>query len=198
MKKLFVMLSSAFMALVSFSSCDSDEMRGMDLSGEWRGDFDMYYEIPCHIHGIDRYFADETYIEFFPYSNTYSAGTGYQVDFYDDPDSPYDEVYHYFKWEINYGNIYLYYRDEQEWNTVLRDYRLTSSHFTGYFGNTNNPFDLVKLSNYKWHYGYEDDGYYYHDRYGRYLTRSAESTDTVSVEKPKILRYGNASVDGVK
>lgn len=199
MKKLFVTLSAAFVALASFTSCDSDEYRGMELSGEWQGDFDMYYEISCREHGIDRYYADKTYIEFVPYSNTYSSGTGYQVDYYYDPDSPYDEVYHYFKWEINYGNIYLYYTDESVWNTWLRDYRLTNSYFSGYFENTSNSFQLSKLSSYGWHSNYDSYGnYYYNYRDGYYLapTRGDKSGDSLAAEKPKIIRYGNAAADG--
>lgn len=200
MKKFFFTLSAAIMALLSFTSCDSDEMRGMDLSGEWRGDFDMYYDYYCHYHHeTERYFADETYIEFMPYSGTYTAGTGRQVDFYDDPDSPYDEVYHYFKWEITNGYIHLYYRDEHEWDTTLRDYHLSSNHFRGYFGNTNNRFDLIKLTDYRWNTGYESDGYYYHYREG-YLapTRAGEAVDTTATEMPMVIHYGNASIDGVK
>lgn len=198
MKKLFVTLSTAIMALVSFTSCDSDEMRGYELSGEWQGDFDMYYEIYCNVHGIDRYYADKTYLEFTPYSNTYSAGTGYQVDFYYDTDSPYDEVYHYFKWEIQYGNIYLYYHDESEWNTVLRDYRLTSDNFSGYFGDTNASFSLYKLSGYNWRRGYESDGYYYNYRDGYYAKTRGEQGECATAEKPQIIRYGNAAIDGTR
>lgn len=199
MKKFFFSLSAAIMALLSFTSCDSDEMKGMDLSGEWRGDFDMYYEIECPKHGKDIYYADETYIQFVPDRYTYSEGVGRQVDFYYNRDSPYDEVYHYFTWRIENGKIILIYRHEREWNTVIRDYRLSNDHFRGYFADTNNSFDLIKLIDYRWNTSYDADGYYEHPRYG-YLapTRVGEAADSVVVEKPRIIRYGNASIDGVK
>lgn len=198
MKKLFVTISAAIFAMASFTSCDTDEIRGMELSGEWQGDFDMYYEIPCHEHGVDTYYADKTYLQFLPSNNSPACGTGYQEDYYYDVRSPYDVVYHYFTWEIRYGNIYLYYRDEGEWDTILHNYSLNNSHFTGYFGDTNNYFDLIKLSSYNWYRGYESDGYYYHDRDGYYLApkRGGERAESATNEKPRIIRYGNAAMDG--
>lgn len=202
MKKFFITLSAAVIALTSFTSCDSDEVRGMELSGEWQGHFGMYYEIECRQHGIDRYYADQTYIKFLPSENTYSAGTGYQIDYYYNPDSPYDEVYHYFRWQVNYGQIRLTYRDECEWNTTIRDYDLSNSYFSGYFDYSNNTFKLAKLSSFRWndYDSYWMNGYYEHDRYGwgwHAGTRSGNDQDSICTEKPRILRQGNAFADGI-
>lgn len=195
MKKFFVAFSVAAAALVSFTSCDPDESRGMDLSGEWKGNFGMYYEVTCRIHGVDRFYADQTYIKFLPYENTYAAGTGYQVDYYYNPDSPYDEVYHYFRWQIDYGQIRLYYRDEAEWDTTIRDYSLSHNYFSGYFDYSDSAFKLAKLSDFHWSYydDYWNSGYYEHDRYGWGLhakTRSGVEEENVQAEKPAILHQG--------
>jgi len=201
MKKLFVTITAAIAALASFTSCDPDEVRGMELSGEWQGKFGMYYEIDCRKHGVDRYYADQTYIKFLPYENTYSAGTGYQVDYYYDIDSPYDEVYHYFKWTINYGKICLIYTDECEWDTTIRDYQLDNYYFSGYFDYSNTSFKLTKLSSFSWssYNSYWNDGYYEHDRAGwnwHAPTRTGAENDSANVERPRIIRHGNAFADG--
>lgn len=199
MKKLFVTLSVAIMTMASFTSCDPDESRGYDLSGEWQGKFGMYYEISCRQHGYDRYYADKTYIEFLPYENTYSAGTGYQVDFYYDPDSPYDEVYHYFRWEIDRGNIYLTYRDESEWDTVIRDYSLSSSYFSGYFEYSDTKFTLSKLSDYRWNYSEDDYDVHYRPGYYHAPARDGQQAAPTQHDRgdaPRIIRFGNAMADG--
>lgn len=204
-KNYLALLLGALTALASFTSCtDDDDVKGMVLSGEWRGDFDMYYDYQYSWGDVMRFWATETYLEFIPYSNSYNSGYGYQVDFYDDYDSPYDEIYHSFKWEVRYGTIYMYYRGEEEWDTYLRDYHMTNDRLTGYFEDTSNRFSLWKLTDYydwtpyinaygdynsEYGYGYGRPGYYY--RKTPTKTSSGEQ-----VEPGKIIHYGNGAVDG--
>ena len=44
-KNYLAILLGALAALATFTSCtDDDDVKGMVLSGEWQGDFDMYYD----------------------------------------------------------------------------------------------------------------------------------------------------------
>ena len=100
-----------------------------------------------------------------------------------------------------------------EYNTTIRDYRLNNNHFTGYFGNTDSYFDLIKIADYYSWYDYDylyrtnhytyiewgwDGGYYYNGvyyDYGYAKTRKAEDTNKASVEKPaqggRVTKIGN-------
>ena len=78
MKKLFFILSVALVAMVGFSSCNSDdENEARVLSGEWEGDWGMWYE------DEDGYIydADYSYIKLVPYHHYATHGIGYQ-DYY--------------------------------------------------------------------------------------------------------------------
>lgn len=200
-KNLAMLFVGALLALVSFTSCtDDDDVKGMVLSGEWRGDFDMYYDYEYSWGGdYETFYADETFLSFVPYNYSYNRGYGYQADFYYDRRSPYEVVYHSFTWEVRYGTIYLDYRGEDEWDTYLRDYRMTNDRLSGYFEDTNNTFLLYKLADYyDWTpyinaYGDYNRGYGYgYGRPGYYApTRSG-----VEVPEGRIVHYGNLSVDG--
>lgn len=200
MKKTYLaMLIGAAVAFVSFTSCtDEDDVKGMVLSGEWEGDFDMSYDYQYSWGDIVRFYSDWTYLSFVPFDYSYSSGYGYQVDFYNDYQSPYDEVYHAFTWEVRYGTIYLHYRGEAEWDTYLRDYNMSNNLLTGYFKDTYNSFSLRKLTDYyDWTpyintYGTYNYGYGYGYGYPGYYakTRSGEA-----VEEGKVIRYGRLSND---
>ncbi len=202
-KNYLAMLLAAAVTLVSFTSCtDDDDVKGMVLSGEWEGNFGMYYDYQYSWGDIVTFEASYTYLSFVPYDYSYNSGYGYQTDFYDYYDSPYDEIYHAFTWEVRYGTIYLRYRGESEWDTYLRDYNMTNSSLTGYFADTYNRFHLRKLTDYyDWtpyineYGGYNNGyGYGYHDRPGYYYskTRGGEAAP----EGGKIVHYGNRFVDG--
>ena len=211
MKKLLIATISLAATMCTFTSCewDDDVTKGMVLSGCWEGDFSMSYTYSHrgHYYTVD---AIDTDLEFIPYSDSYTRGYGYQVDYY--RDGPWDEVYHSFTWEVQNSIIYLDYcrGDEEELTTFLRDYNMTNDYLTGYFGNTNTKFHLRKyedyydwtpyLTTYGGYYGYSHtgSGYGYHeydDWYYYARTRAAEdSTAVADDEAPKMVRYFNRNV----
>lgn len=200
-KNYLALLLGALTALLAFTSCtDDDDVKGMVLSGEWQGDFDMYYDYQYSWGDIVRFPADLTYLEFIPFEYSYNSGYGYQVDFYYDRSSPYDEIYHSFTWEVRYGTIYLYYKGEHEWDTYLRDYRMTNDRLTGYFENTSNRFSLWKLTDYyDWTPYISNYGDYYHGYgygYGRPGYYYAKTRGGEEAAEGKIIHYGNLSADG--
>lgn len=213
MKKYFAMLMGAMMTMAAFTSCNDDATRGQVLSGDWSGDFGMFYTFEDRYGDIWDVDATETYLEFIPYSGHYSRGYGYQVDYYDDFRDhgywvrvPYTEVYHSFEWSVENGVIYLDYckRQDEDLNTFLRDYNMSNSELTGFFGNTNSRFCLYKLNDYfNWtpyinDFGYWGHGtgwgYYYSDYY--FAGTRAEQGDSIEAEgapreSVKLLHYGS-------
>lgn len=141
MKKTFLLSLIALFSVVSFSSCsDDDERDASVLSGEWQGDWNMWYE--------DSYgrvwYASDTYIRF-DRSNTY-RGTGTQVDYYDH--GPYRTLNYRFYWEVRNGVIYLTYPSAHELDVDIYDYHLTGRYFDGYFGYSHASFTMDKISNF--------------------------------------------------
>ena len=198
MKKLFFILSVALVAMVGFSSCNSDdENEARVLSGEWEGDWGMWYE------DEDGYIydADYTYIKLVPDHHDATHGIGYQEDYYSWDDthqvmSYYRYLWYKFNWEIRDGIIYLTYLDDLNLDTFIRDYRLDNNYFSGYFGDSNKRFRLSKLTDYyywtptmwiesNW-YGYD---VYYDDYYSKKYEGTAKSKDFKKA--PKIVKRGS-------
>lgn len=159
---LVTMLTVGF----SFTSCDEDYVQAEYLSGQWRGDFGMYYK--------DRFGfewdADYTIIEF--YNNGWGAsGSGRQYDYY--RVGPYQYQYYKFTWKINNGVIYLHYPSDPDLDVAIYDYQMTYGYFSGFFGNTPSKFRLAKYEDFNWnsystygdYYGYYNQGYYYDGYY---------------------------------
>lgn len=196
----FTSLLLAAVCFGSFVSCDEDDMKGMVLSGDWEGNFGMYYTIDdgYHYKTYDSYDSD---LSFIPYSNSYSSGYGYETDYY--KFGPYDEIYHAFTWEVRNGTIYIDYRSPSDahLSTYMRDYHMTNDELTGYFGDTGSRFTLYKYHDqYDWKpyinsYGDYNRGYGYgyHDSYYYAHTRGADSTE---VKPIKVVHYGNRYIDG--
>lgn len=170
MKQFYRTLALAWIALlpiVAFTSCDEDTEEAMVLSGEWTGDFNMYY---TDRYGYE-YDAAYTDLRMIPAYDYATYGTGQQVDFYSRP-CPVRYQSFYFTWEVRNGRIYLTYPYDHNLDVVIRDYRLNESRFTGYFGDTNSSFYLRKLSGFYWgDYGYGSNyyGYGYYDEYSDYF-----------------------------
>ena len=170
----------------------------MVLSGQWQGNWGMYYGYTYPDGFYDEFDSYDTDIIFYPDYDYATHGYGYQVDWYDRrPNangniSPYQRLSYRFNWSIINGVINLTYPGYPEYNTSIRDYRLNNSHFTGYFPNSSEPFRLNKIQDfYSWYdydnlyrsYGYvylewDWNGVYYYDSYYA-KTRSAEATDSV-------------------
>lgn len=196
---LFSIIAMAGLCLMFTSCADDDTEEAMVLSGQWQGNWGMYYGYTYPDGFYDEFDSYDTDIIFYPDYDYATHGYGYQVDWYDRrPNangniSPYQRLSYRFNWSIINGVINLTYPGYPEYNTSIRDYRLNNSHFTGYFPNSSEPFRLNKIQDfYSWYdydnlyrsYGYvylewDWSGVYYYDSYYA-KTRSAEATDSVS------------------
>ena len=112
---VYILLISAF----AFISCDDfdDINQSMALSGDWRGDFGMYYN---YVDGRGRHYTFDSYdtrITFIPAYSQARHGRGTQVDYYEY--GPYEYQYYKFSWEINYGVIYITYYYDHEIDTKI-------------------------------------------------------------------------------
>ena len=205
MKKFFVILSVMFAAAVGFSSCNSDdENEARVLSGEWEGDWGMWYE------DEDGFIfdADYTYIKLVPDHSNATHGIGYQEDYYSwDTSGHVRSYYRYlwykFDWEVRDGILYLYYYDDLGLDTFIRDYKLDNNYFSGYFGDSRTRFRMSKLTDYYYWtpsmyiqrgwYGYD---VYYDDYYSKQYEGTAKSK---AVQKaPAIVKRGSRFTDGSK
>jgi len=209
MKKFlsFAGVSAFILAVALFAnSCSKDQERAMVLSGEWTGDFGMYYE--CEYLGNDgmtytaKFDSYDTDIAFYPDHEYATHGYGYQVDFYDD--GPYTKQSFKFYWDVDHGRIKLTYPGYPEYNTTIRDYHLDRNSFTGFFDTGTQMFKLHKIADYyDWtpYYGYEfhywvhtgwtwDSYYYYAKTRGVNVDRETLPTE-FKPENVKITKIGN-------
>ena len=195
---LFSIIAMAGLCLMFTSCADDDTEEAMVLSGQWQGNWGMYYGYTYPDGFYDEFDSYDTDIIFYPDYDYATHGYGYQVDWYDRrPNangniSPYQRLSYRFNWSIINGVINLTYPGYPEYNTSIRDYRLNNSHFTGYFPNSSEPFRLNKIQDfYSWYdydnlyrsYGYvylewDWNGVYYYDSYYA-KTRGVEATDSV-------------------
>lgn len=162
-RKMMMMLM-AVCSMGLMSSCDDDVNKSMALSGQWRGDFGMFYNYQYgnRIYTFDSYDTD---VVFYPEYDYATHGWGKQVDYYDY--GPYEYQYHYFIWEVRYGVIHLAYPHDHELDTDIFDYRLNDRYFAGHFGSSDSGFRLYKMADYYDWNRYQGD-YYYYDRYNWY------------------------------
>lgn len=136
MKKLYTTLMMAMMAMMTLSltSCEIDEEIAYDLEGTWKG----------NMHIIDDYGEETTYSEltFIRYSNTSTEGMGLWDDYYEDGYC----VSTRFTWFVDWSDIIIDFEDGVR--VEIRDYRLTSGHFSGRFWDSYNEvaFDLISTA----------------------------------------------------
>ena len=195
--KAFRLLSLVLlMAAFSLSSCrDKDTDVSMALSGQWRGDFGMYYD---YVDGHGRRYTFDSYdsrITFIPAYSYAIYGRGTQVDYYDY--GPYEYQYYQFSWRIKNGVVYLSYDYDPQLDTSISDYRMTNDYFSGTFSSSGTSFRLYKLEDYyNWTpyvniYGYGDRDNWYDD-YPNYapLSRSdgEQLADSVAAEGKVVSR----------
>ena len=176
MKRQYSFFPAIFIACACmFSSCvDMDTNQSMVLSGEWRGDFGMYYTYVDRgrTYTFDSY---DSYIRFIPDHKYASYGVGTQVDYYEY--GPYEYQYYNFTWSINDGVIYLSYDYDHMLDTRISNYHMTNDYFAGTFPASNTSFRLYKMADfYCWTpyvntYGY---GSRYDWNYEYSATRSAD------------------------
>ena len=194
MKKAFTILN--FIALlglcVTFTSCEHDEdvHESMVISGQWTGDWGMFYII-----GSYSFYSYKTDIVFYPTYDYATYGYGYQVDWYNY--GPYERLSYRFYWEVRNGIIYIDYPYSPNYSVTIYDYRLTNNRFTGYFDTGTEPFMLRKITDYyDWHYYYDWDYHYWYSGWDYYSnTRSAADSDSLSTDtiasEGRIIKIGS-------
>ncbi len=152
-------------ALVGLASCEvyyndpydpyypggatGDRQRANVISGEWQGDFGMYYTV-VHPYSGQRitFEADHSYVLFQGDYYGASRGWGKQIDYYST--GPYAYQYYQFRWEVRNGVLYLTYPYDSNLNVAIYDYYLSGSTFTGRMGDSNFAFRLRSLSFNNW------------------------------------------------
>ena len=188
------------MSAFAFSSCQDieDTNQSMALSGEWRGDFGMYYD---YVDGRGRHYTFDSYdtrISFIPAYSHALHGRGTQVDYYDY--GPYEYQYYKFSWSINNGSLYLTYDYDPELDTRISNYRMTNDYFAGVFSSSGTSFRLYKLADYyNWTpyvniygYGPRNDWDVDYPYYAPYSRSGNEQVDSIASEG-KVLSRGRRS-----
>jgi len=198
MKALTNILRATFAlcTALSLTSClDDDEIKSSIITGEWRGDFGMYYEYECHTCGHSHtFYSDDTHLVFYPSHNYSTHGYGYQSDYYNY--GPYRYQYYYFRWEMTDGVLYIDYPYDSYLNTEIYSYHMTDDVFTGKIGDNGGSFHLYKVADISdWSTCYDHD-YYYEVRYNWHSTAnralSADSIATADNEETGcIIKRGN-------
>ena len=197
-RTLYPILSLMLITLVTLlSACmDRDTEQSIALSGQWRGDFGMFYD---YIDNRGRQWTFDSYdtrITFTPAYNYARRGRGTQVDYY--LEGPYEYQYYSFSWEIINGVVYLTYDYDHQLDTRITDYRMTDDYFSGVFSNTGTAFRLYKMVDfYDWRpysntYGYDyRDDWTYGYPYRAPFTRSDTGTPSDStVTAGQVVRLG--------
>lgn len=183
MKLHYSFLPAIIIAFASlFASCQDmeDTNQSMALSGEWRGDFGMYY---TYIERGRTYTFDsyDTYIRFIPDHNYAKYGVGTQVDYYEY--GPYEYQYYSFTWSISNGVIYLSYDYDHELDTRISNYHMTNDYFTGTFPLSNTTFRLYKMTDYySWTPYVNTYGYGSRNNWNHYYAPFTRSGDVESAD----------------
>ena len=192
MKKSFTLFSTiALLSMcVSFTSCmDEDTERSMALSGQWTGDWGMYYDYQDYYGRVYRCYSYRTDIVFYPDYDYATHGYGYQVDWYG-RDSYYEKLSFRFVWSIRNGIVDIYYPGYHEYDTFIRDYSLSNNYFRGYLGNSNTSFRLSKIwdyYNWSYYYGYD----YYPWEWGYYGKTRTDSGEEAPAPNGQIIKIGS-------
>lgn len=206
MKNLFKHLFISILALTAtatFTSCDEDVDQAMMMSGQWRGDFGMfyYYRYGNRVYRFDSYDTD---IIFYPKYDYATYGSGKQIDYYFE--GPYSYQYYYFDWSIKDGVIYLTYPYDHELDADIYNYYMDEDRFYGRFGNSDSRFSLYKLTDYydwgrhtgEWSHGGFVDGWgwddYRGDYYDDFYYGKKRVNDTAEDSAGKVVGRGNRFV----
>ena len=177
----FFMALSFIASAAMLSSCQyiEDGQKSMVLSGEWRGDFGMYY---TYVDGSGRehtYDSYDTYITFVPDYDYAHHGWGTQVDYYSY--GPYEYQYYHFSWSVEGSVIYLTYDYDHDLDTRISDYHMTNDYLTGVFPYSGTKFRLYKLSDYyDWTPYVNTYGYFSRSNWG--YSRAGELSDSIATD----------------
>lgn len=189
-RRLTLTLVAVF-ALGMLTSCDEDIAQARVLSGEWRGNFGMYYDYTNRNGQTYTFDSYDTRLVFYPNSEYSARGWGKQVDYY--ASGPYTYQYYRFYWEIRDGIVYLSYPQDPNLDVAIADYVMDNGYFAGRFVNTGTRFSLTKLADFDWSVYTGDYGYYSRYGYDNYTKGEAfrgQTGDTIPSENP----YAGGSV----
>ncbi len=166
-----------------------DRGRARVVSGEWQGDFGMFYAVVNPITGQSVQFdSRNSYVLFQPNYYGASAGWGKQIDFYEN--GPLSRRYHRFYWEVRNGVLYLSYPSDHKLDVAIYDYYLSNSLFTGRAGDSNFRFSLRNLSFTGWN-TYSGDYYDYDNvAWSWSAYRGTSADDTSTVQTPLVVTSG--------
>ena len=153
MKKWIYNIAWVMMAFVSLTltSCDDDVDIARTLEGTWEGD--MY----TSTYWNGRYYdASYSQICFLRDPYTYSSGTGYWVDYYDDNYwGSYNYVTSHIEFTVKNRVINIYFVEDHE-SVSIYDYSLSDNYFTGYielYNGDRRQFRLRHVSSPNWSNG---------------------------------------------
>lgn len=195
-KYIISLLASVF-ACCTFTSCewDEDEYKSSIITGEWEGDFGMFYEWECRrCHDVHVYYADETRVRFFPDHDGATHGYGYQTDYYSE--GPYGHQNYSFDWVLEDGILSIYYPYDHNLDVDIYKYHMTRDTFTGRFGHDGETFCLYKVVDYyDWSPFYDDDCYYYYDERYNWHLRNNKSLEVGDEEQGSIVKRGRLGLE---
>lgn len=202
MKRIHYLLTalSTIASVMLFSSCQymEDVNQSMVLSGEWRGDFGMYYNYVDRSGREYTFDSYDTYLTFVPAYNRARYGSGTQVDYYEY--GPYEYQYYSFRWNIEGGVIYLTYDYDHNLDTRINDYHMTNDYFSGTFAYSGTSFRLYKIVDYyDWTPYVNSYGYGYRNNWNRSYapgTRSDGELLTDSIATDSIAASAPVEVEG--
>ncbi len=175
MKRLFTLLSTALVAVMTLSltSCDEDQLIGLRLDGTWEGDVYMYYE-----YGGHTYRATRTVVEF-DSSLSLSHGTGYWIDYYSG--APWDYTASHIRWTVVDRTIRIHFI-EDNYDIYIYDYSVNDRRFSGVIEGEDGKrltFSLFNTDPQDWDdYSYGWHSYSYGYSKPADFTRSAEQADS--------------------
>lgn len=198
LRNLWIALCTV-VAATTLSSCDEDLSLAVNLSGEWQGDFGMYYEYEYRGR-VFRFDSYDTRIVFYPSYDYATHGYGKQVDYYSQ--GPYVYQYYYFNWYVDRGDLVLEYPYDHDLDAVIHDYHMYSNRFYGYFGTSGTRFSLYKTAdyydwaNYSGNYYYDPrDGWY--DYYPNYVKPESAPSDSLTRSTEAPAESAVTGTDGV-
>lgn len=191
MKKLISFFTVLVIALVTLTSCDEDYMISYDLKGTWEGNLRIENDYNGKIYEITK-----TYIEFIPYENNRTKGTGYWVDYYSN--APWDKWANHIEWSVNNGIIWIHFVEDRT-NIEIHDFSLSNNYFKGWFYDDDRTicnFNMYHTSKGNWdsynHWGYSyTDAYYdgYYDGYYNTWSKSTRSSnDSININNEQPVR----------
>lgn len=187
MKKLTSLLAFMMMLALPFAlvSCDDDEDIADTLWGTWEGD--MY--VTSYWNGKE-YRSSYSVIEFDKDYDSSTSGTGYWIDYYDDPSWNVKYYATHIRWSVSKGVIYIF-SIEDETAFYIGDYSLSDNYFRGtIFDDYDNDmsFSLVKTSSPYWDsydkWGWDAWGYGYPNYSNKKKSAAGTPVENSATERP--------------